>query len=94
MIGPEADYRAKRALRDCDLFIAAGTSGTVQPAALFASWAALAGAKTVWVNLESPPWQDPNPAFDEEYLGRAEEVLPELLGGDTDTHAAMAVRKN
>jgi len=90
MIGPEADYRAKRALRDCDLFIAAGTSGTVQPAALFASWAALAGARTVWVNLEGPPQQDSDHAFDEECLGRAEEVLPELLGGDTDTHAAVA----
>ncbi len=78
MIPPKADHLAKRALRDCDLFIAAGTSGTVQPAALFASWAAMAGARTVWVNIEAPGHES---NFDEVFLGRAEEVLPRLLEG-------------
>jgi NAD-dependent deacetylase len=80
-IPPEADRLARRALRDVDLFIAVGTSGTVQPAALFAAWAARAGARTVWVNLEPYQAQGPDIGFDEQILGRAEEVLPELLGG-------------
>jgi len=33
MIPPEAEHTAKRALRDCDLFVSIGASGTVMPAA-------------------------------------------------------------
>ena len=36
------------------------------------------GARTVLVNLE--PMRSRNPAHDEEYLGRAEELLPVPLG--------------
>jgi NAD-dependent deacetylase len=71
---------AKRALRDCDLFLAIGTSGTVAPASNFARGAAYAGARTIYLNLE--PMQEPNPAFQEHYLGRAEELLPRLIGLD------------
>lgn len=39
-----------------------------------------AGARTVHVNLE--PMSPPNPAFRETYFGRAEEILPGLLGAD------------
>jgi NAD-dependent deacetylase len=71
---------ARRALRECDLFLAIGTSGTVAPAANFARGAAYAGARTIYLNLE--PMQERNPAFNEEYLGRAEELLPRLIGLD------------
>lgn len=67
---------AQAALTDCDLFLAAGTSGFVWPAAAFVQVAAQSGAHTVLVNLEAGDAAD---EFDEAMLGRAEEVLPELL---------------
>ena len=76
-IDVSADHRVRRALRDCDLFLAVGTSGMVWPAAGFASAAAYAGARTVLVNLEGLEEEDES--FREEYLGRAEEILPDLL---------------
>jgi NAD-dependent deacetylase len=74
----DAEWHSKRALRDCDLFLAVGTSGTVTPAANFVRSARYAGARTILVNLE--PMTPRNPEFSEELLGRAEEVLPELVG--------------
>jgi NAD-dependent deacetylase len=71
-------WTVKRALRDCDLFIAIGTSGLVTPAANYVRSAEYAGARTILVNLE--PMARPNPAFKEQYLGKAEEVVPHLLG--------------
>lgn len=71
---------ARRALRDCDLFLAIGTSGTVAPASNFAREAAFAGARTIYLNLE--PMQERNPALQEQYLGRAEELLPRLIALD------------
>jgi NAD-dependent deacetylase len=71
------EWAAKKALRECDLFIAVGTSGTVSPASNFVRSAAYEGARTILVNLE--PMTIPNPAFAEEILGRAEDVLPALL---------------
>ncbi len=47
-----AEHEVKGALRDCDLFVAIGTSGTVWPAAAFVRSAAYAGARTVLLNLE------------------------------------------
>jgi NAD-dependent deacetylase len=73
-----ASWTVKRALRDCDLFIAIGTSGLVTPAANYVRGAQYVGARTILVNLE--PMAEKNPAFQEEYLGPAEEVLPWLLG--------------
>lgn len=77
-LSPLADWRSKRSLRECDLFLAVGTSGVVFPAANFVRSAAYVGARTIIVNLE--PIDPPNPYFQEEYLGRAEEILPLLLG--------------
>jgi NAD-dependent deacetylase len=73
----DAERSAKHALRDCDLFIAVGTSGTVSPASNFVRSAEYAGARTVLVNLE--PMSPANPAFQEQYLGPAELILPQLL---------------
>lgn len=78
MLPPHAITTARRALRECDLFVAAGTSGTVVPAADFAAYARYAGARTVYANLE--PMDPPNPAFEQVHLGRAEELLPRLFG--------------
>jgi NAD-dependent deacetylase len=78
MLPVDAEHRSKRALRDCELFLAVGTSGTVSPASSFVRSAEYAGARTIYVNLE--PMDLPNPAFQETVLGRAEEVLPRLLG--------------
>ncbi|APR78729.1 NAD-dependent protein deacetylase of SIR2 family protein [Minicystis rosea] len=72
------EWQAKRALRDCDLFVAVGTSGTVSPASNFVRAAEFARARTVLVNLE--PMKPRHPAYDEEYLGPAEALLPVLLG--------------
>ena len=73
-------WTVKRALRDCDLFIAVGTSGLVTPAANYVRGAEYAGARTILVNLE--PMAQSNPAFKEQYLGPAEKILPELLAAD------------
>ncbi len=70
--------QSTQALRACDLFIAIGTSGVVTPASQFVELAEVAGARTIYVNLE--PMEPRNPAFQEEILGRAEELLPRLCG--------------
>jgi NAD-dependent deacetylase len=74
MLPVDAEWSAKKALRDCDLFLAVGTSGTVSPASNFVRAAEYAGARTIYVNLE--PMKPNNPAFREVVLGRAEELLP------------------
>lgn len=71
-------HLVKRALRFCDLFLAVGTSGTVAPASDFVRSAFDAGARTIFVNLS--PLEVASPYFGETILGRAEEVLPQLLG--------------
>ena len=73
----EAEYLSKKAFRDCDLFIAVGTSGKVSPASQFVRWAKYAGARTVIVNLEQLEPQDNS--YDLELIGRAEELLGEVL---------------
>lgn len=76
----QAERSSKAALRECDLFLAIGTSGTVTPAANFVRSANYEGARTVLVNLE--PMTPANPYFDTEILGRAEVLLPELLASE------------
>lgn len=82
LFGEYVDVRvghdAKRALRDCDLFLAIGTSGLVEPASGFVRSARYSGARTVLVNLE--PTGAEGGHFDEVFLGRCEELLPSLLG--------------
>lgn len=77
-IGAKEEWLSKRALRDCDLFIAVGTSGTVYPASNFVRSAKYVGARTIFVNLEAT--NPPNNVFDEEIIGKAEEILPLLFG--------------
>lgn len=82
MLPSDAEWEAKKALRDCDLFLAVGTSGTVAPASNFVRSAQYAGARTVYLNLE--PMTPRNAAFREVHIGRAEELLPRLFG-EADT---------
>ncbi|MCE7872005.1 NAD-dependent deacylase [bacterium CPR1] len=83
LFGEELPYlvsrAAFRACWDCDLFLAVGTSGNVAPASRLVREAQANGARTALVNLE--PLEPPNPFFDQEFLGRAEELLPRLLEG-------------
>jgi NAD-dependent deacetylase len=67
--------RIYRALNECTLFIAIGTSGVVEPAASFASHARTRG-RTLYVGPEEPANKF---AFTECFLGKAGEVLPELF---------------
>ena len=75
-LGPEA-YKAQQALREADLFVAIGTSGTVYPAAGYVRTALQAGARTVYINLE--PLDESNPFFHDQFVGPAEELVPRLL---------------
>ena len=74
MIPAEAEHATKRALRDCDLFVAIGTSGTVYPAAGFVRSAAYAGARTVLLNLEID--DAAREAYAECHAGPADELVP------------------
>jgi len=76
-LSTDAMGEMRAALRDCDLFLAIGTSGTVSPAADFVVSAAYAGARTIYINLD--PMRPANPYFQEVILGKAEEVLPHLF---------------
>lgn len=69
-----AERTAKHALRDCDLFVAIGTSGTVAPASSFVSWAELAGARRILLNLELFP--EARALFSECHAGPADELVP------------------
>lgn len=69
------------ALSQAELFVSIGTSGTVYPAAGFVREAALAGARTLELNLEPSAGAS---AFDESRHGPASEIVPawvaEVLG--------------
>lgn len=74
------DHLATRALRDCDLFIAVGTSGMVSPASRFVRSAEYVGARTVLINLEA--LKEGGAAFHDRFVGPAEILLTEVfLGG-------------
>lgn len=76
-LSAETERATKDALRDCDLFLAVGTSGSVAPAANYVRSAKFEGARTIYVNPE--PMTPHNPAFGETILGAAEHVLPMLF---------------
>ena len=63
----------ERALLECDLFAAIGTSGNVYPAAGFVALAASSGAHTVEINLEVTA---ANSLFAETRLGPAGSIVP------------------
>ena len=77
LIPVEAEHAVKRALRDVDLFVAIGTSGTVAPASSFVSSAAFAGARRILLNLEYV--DGARELFDEIQLGESDALVPALF---------------
>ena len=65
--------RIEQALTQADLFVAIGTSGNVYPAAGFVQEAALAGARTLELNLDASANAG---LFDETRLGPASRIVP------------------
>lgn len=82
MIPPEAEHAATVALRDCDLFVAIGTSGTVYPAASFVRWAELNGARRILINLEID--EESHEAYAECHAGAADDLVPQLFAAAPD----------
>lgn len=77
---PEAPREAAdAAVEACGLFVAVGTSATVWPAASFVDVAKRRGARTIYLSLQPLGALGGSGAFDEEYLGRAEELLPAMF---------------
>ena len=68
--------RIYEALDVCTVFIAVGTSGVVEPAASFVAQVT-DRARTIYVGPEEPANAS---SFTECYLGKAGEVLRDLLG--------------
>ena len=66
----------EKALNQCDVFIAIGTSGHVYPAAGFLASAKQQGSYCIGINLDAPLNYD---LFDEFHQGKAGEILPELV---------------
>ena len=64
-----------RALDECTLFMAVGTSGVVEPAASFVAHVG-GRARTIYVGPEEPANRK---LFSEYHVGKAGELLPELL---------------
>ena len=64
------------ALDECTVFMGVGTSGVVEPAASFVAHVA-GRARTIYVEPEEPANAS---SFTECHLGKAGEVLPDLLG--------------
>ena len=73
---PDVLQKAFDASRACDLFIVAGTSAVVQPAASLAGMAADAGAFVIEVNLDETPITNIVSAH---LHGKSGEILPLLL---------------
>jgi NAD-dependent deacetylase len=67
--------RIYRALNDCTVFVAIGTSGVVEPAASFVSHARTR-ARVYYVGPEAPANSS---AFTESFLGKSGELLPDLF---------------
>lgn len=70
--------RISHALDACKLFLAIGTSGSVQPVASFVNMIKQRPipATTIYVGLEAPANVN---AFDQVHLGKASQVLPQVL---------------
>ena len=74
----DAEWATRRAVRDCDAFVAIGTSGAVAPASGLVRFARDVGARTVAVN----PAADAGAGFDQHVQLTADVALPVILGSD------------
>lgn len=70
-----ATWQSKRALRDADLILVIGTSASVTTAGTVMRSARYTRARTVGVNISS----EADAGYSEFHVGRAEDVLPDLL---------------
>lgn len=75
-LSPHVLGQARTAARYADVFIAVGTSATVAPACELVKKPYYKGARTIFVNPEVPIGLR---CFNRKIVGKAEEVLPELL---------------
>jgi len=75
MLPQDAVRATHSALQSAEYFIAVGTSGVVWPAANFVLLARSSGAHCINVNVE----KSSNPAFHDELVGPAEQILGQLL---------------
>ncbi len=75
-LNPKILQKATDACRNCDLFIVAGTSAVVQPAASMAGIAASAGAFVIEVNPDHTPITE---RVDVHLHGNSGEILPLLV---------------
>ncbi len=73
---PDVWTKAEQAVRGCDVLLVVGTSALVYPAAGLVPLARRSGVKTVEVNIEASPISS---SVDVQLIGRAGEILPELL---------------
>lgn len=78
------------ALKCCHLFVAAGTSGTVFPAASFAQEAGSHGAESLLLNMEQSEFLE---HFSAMRLGPASQIVPEWVG-EIVGNAANVVRRD
>jgi NAD-dependent deacetylase len=74
-LDPVTLERAVNAAEQCDVFVAAGTSLQVRPAASLVGIAIESGARLVIVNAEPTPY---DPLADEVIRGPISEVLPQV----------------
>jgi NAD-dependent deacetylase len=81
---PRGLPQIQAALKTCHLFVAAGTSGTVFPAAGFAQEAGSHGAKRLLLNLVRPEFSE---HFSAMRLGPASQIVPEWVSEIVDTAA-------
>jgi NAD-dependent deacetylase len=80
MLDPAVIDAAVEAAAGCDVFLAAGTSLTVHPAAGLLEVAARCGARVVVVNAQETPYDDLADLVVREPVGTA---LPRLLAAPT-----------
>lgn len=76
-------YEIEQQLKECDVFMVIGTSGSVYPAAGFVMTAKLFGAHTIAVNLDRP---DNLGFIDEFHQGLCTESLPPLVERIINSH--------
>lgn len=74
---PQTEWQAaERAATHCDLFVVAGTSAQVYPAAALVPMAAQAGARVIEINMEDTPLSG---VAGISLRGKAGEILPQLI---------------
>ncbi len=85
---PEVLAAAASAAKDCDLFLAVGSSLSVQPVAGLTRTAHQSGARVIIINAQPTPYDDLADAVLRQPIGQ---VLPALVAGALDARRDVAV---